>query len=148
MTLKTTKAGRSKLAKARKSLTPDQLFFFAHAGYSYDLKTETPEQGRVRCAVAMAEAERQGRNIGLEFEWSDDWGVGSHKDFYGKGSCYEEAEPHTCEQCVCKFENGDVAASLGCIDDASANYRRVVEAELASEALHAYDKEIETLDAH
>src|SRR5260370_36966710 len=46
MTLsKTTRAGRSKEAKARKQLTTDQFFFYQNAGYSYDTKTETPEQG-------------------------------------------------------------------------------------------------------
>ena len=144
-----TRAGRSKAAKARKALTADQLFFYEHAGYSYDPKVETAEMGRIRCAVEMALAEEQGRNVGLEFEWSDDWGVGSHTDFYGAGSCYEDHEPSTCEQCVVKSADGEyLPISLGCIDEADANYRRVVEAELAMEAIAELDREIETLDAH
>jgi hypothetical protein len=73
MTLKgkTAKAGRSKLAKARKQLTPDQLFFYEHAVYSYDPKTETAEAGRIRCAKDLAEAEVIGQRLDYQFEW--DW---------------------------------------------------------------------------
>lgn len=143
-----TKAGRSKAAKARKSLTKDQLFFYEHAGYSHDPKKETAEQGRIRCAIELAKAEEQARGLGWGFEWSEDWDIGSHKEYYGAGSCYEDSEPTTCESCVCKDEDGEVLASLGCIDDATREYRRVVEAELADEALADYDLETETLDAH
>ena len=75
MTLTTqsaTKAGRSKAAKARKQLTADQLFFYEHAGYSYNPQTETAEQGRIRCAISLALAEEQARNLGYEFEWEYD----------------------------------------------------------------------------
>lgn len=142
------KAGRTKTAKARRALTKDQLFFYEHAGYGHDPKTQTAEQGRVEYAIALALAEEQAKGLGWEFEWTNDWGVGSHKDYYGAGSCYEDSEPNTCEFCVCKDENGETLASLGCIDDATRDYRRVVEAELASEALAEYDHETEVLDAH
>ena len=39
-------------------MTPAE-FFFTHAGYSYDPKTETPEQGRAKCAQRLAEAEEE-----------------------------------------------------------------------------------------
>jgi hypothetical protein len=134
MTLKA-KTGRSKVAKARKTLTPDQLFFYTHAGFSYDPKKETEDQGRIRCAKALAKAEEKLRNSGAYVEWSNDWDIGSHKDYYGKGSCYEDSEPKTCESAVLWDSEGlYVLASLGCIDDADSNYRRVIEAELAQEA--------------
>lgn len=142
-----TTAGRSKAAKARKSLTPDQLFFYEHAGFSWKPGKETREQGRIRCAISMAQAEQYGQNVGFTFEWEEDWSIGSHKDFYGEGS-YSDSEPKTCESCLCRGADGQVLASVGCVDDASYDYRRVIEAELASEALVAYDRETETLDAH
>lgn len=73
MTLsKATKAGRSKEAKARKHLTVDQFFFYRNAGYSYDSKTETPEQGRLRCAKELADAETIGQRLGYVLEWDFD----------------------------------------------------------------------------
>lgn len=34
------------------------VFFYEHAGYGFDPKNETPEQGRMRGAIALADAER------------------------------------------------------------------------------------------
>lgn len=142
-------SGRTKLAKARKQLTPNELFFYEHAGYSHDPKTETAEQGRIRCAKELAEAERIAHNLNWETRWENDWDIGSHKKFYGPGSCYEDSEPTTCEYAQLWDADGmHCLASLGCIDDATSAYRRVIEAELADEALAAYDREIEILDAH
>ena len=73
MTLsRATKAGRSKEAKARKWLTTDQFFFYQNAGYSYHAKTETPEQGRIRCDKDLAETETVGQRLGYVFEWEFD----------------------------------------------------------------------------
>lgn len=119
-----------------------EQFFYEHAGYSFDPKTETQEQGKLRCAKELAEAERIAANLEWRFEWVDDW-MGSHdwKEYSG--------EPATCEQCtVYDPSSNRVLASLSCIDDADNNYRRVIEAELAAEALYDYDREIEILDAH
>lgn len=132
----------------RTNMNQAERFFYNHAGFSYDPKTETSEQGKVRCAKELAEAERVARNLNWEYRWSDDWSVGSHQREYGKGSVYENGEPDSCESCVLVDEHGEHLASLHCIDDADANYRRVVEAELASEALYEYDRETEVLDAH
>ncbi len=123
-----TKAGRTSLVKARKVLTLTELFFFEHAGYSYDPKTETAQVGRIRCARGLALAEHVASELGWQYEWCDDW--------QGDHSCYEENEgPESCESCVLRDAQGKVLASLGCIDDADNSYRRVIEAELASEAL-------------
>lgn len=123
------------------TLTKQEQFFFDHAGYSYDPKKETQYEGQVRCARELAVAETRAQDAGFEYEWSDDWMVGSHKEYFGKGSAYEDGEPNTCESCVLRDADGEILASLGCIDDADANYRRVVEAELAEEALTRLDKE-------
>jgi hypothetical protein len=116
-------------------------FFYSNAGYSWDSKTETRNQGRWRTARELARAEKYASDHNWQFDWEDDWSIGSHKDYFGKGSAYEDSEPRTCESCALISEDGNsVLASLGCIDDASDSYRRVIEAELAVEALH----EIET----
>lgn len=112
-----------------------EQFFYDHAGWSYDPAKETAEEGRRQCAKELAEAEAWGRKAGLEFDWQDDWEIGNHGEFYGPGSAYEDAEPERCEQVSARL-NGEVVASLGCVDDASDEYRRVVEAELAAEARH------------
>lgn len=123
------------IRKARKQ-TPKQaayLFFLKHAGYSYDPKTETPQAGRSRCARQLAKAERDARALGYTFEWDDD------PD--GRDDSDEDVE--TCESCVCldgevgadEDRNSHILAVLGGICDATREYRRVVEAELALEAL-------------
>jgi len=108
-------------------------FFLKHAAYSYNPATETKSQGRARTARRLAKAEADAKGLGFTFEWTDDWSCGSHIEEYGEESYPEE--PTTCETCICKSFHGEVLASLSCIDDADAAYRRVVEAELALEAL-------------
>jgi hypothetical protein len=141
------RAGRSRLARARKSLTPTQLFFFENAGYSYDPKTETPEQGRRRCAVSMAADEEYVTNLinstGWHYEWTYDQDI---DDSWMTDE--ERAKDHTWECCTLFDGDDNVMASCGGIVDADHNYRRVMEAELAGEALIGYDREIEVLDAH
>lgn len=110
-------------------------FFYEHAGWSYDPVTETPDEGRLRGAISMASDERWAQSVDLTFQWSDDWAVGSHVTYFGPGSAYTDPdrEPEICEVCVA-FLVGEVVASLGCVDEADQNYRRVIEAELAGEA--------------
>ena len=61
------------------TLTADQQFFFDCACHSYDPRTETPEQGRTRCALDLAAAEAFGRAAGLSFDWFD-WSDDPHTD--------------------------------------------------------------------
>jgi hypothetical protein len=139
------KAGRSKAAKARKSLTADQLFFYEHAGFGYDPKTETREQGRIRCAVELADAEATGRRLGYGFEWEYDsdpdlsWMSAEERQLEHEVLCCRIPDPENTRYSL---------ASLCGITDPDRAYRRVVEAELAQEAIGALDREIETLDAH
>ena len=117
-------------------LTPDQKFFFDHAGFSWDPKTETKEQGRERCAIALADAElvylqaHRVADVGCSWEPDEDSAVMWRED----GEKFD-----TCEQAVLWFGPGfnddEVLASLGGITDADADYRRVIRAELALECL-------------
>lgn len=133
-------SGRSKRAKAAKQLTPVELFFYDEAGYSYG-QGESPEAGRVRCAKSLAKAEQYAQNLGWEYEWRND--NDADLSWLAEGETIE-----TCEGCILRDSSGDILESLWGIADASDNYRRVVEAELAGDALYQYDKETETIDAH
>jgi len=115
-------------------LTDAERFFYYHAGFSYDPKIETRQQRKLRCAREMADAEAYARRAGWTFSWFDDWQF-NHTKEYGR-----EYEPQTCECCQLQDADGEVLESLCCIDDADANYRRVIEAELADQALYSIRK--------
>lgn len=111
------------------------MFFKQHAGYSYDPKTETQEQGRRRCARALARAERLAKDIGLtcEFEYDTLGCIGCDCDSEDC-ACSTGAE-HEVLCAVVRDDCGNSLASLGSICGATREYRRVVSAELFSEAL-------------
>lgn len=123
------------------ALTTDEQFFYDHAGWSHDPLTESPDEGRVRCAQALAAAERWLKTQDdLEVWWEDDLdGWYSHQVGHRNQG---DPLPETCESCVIlrsspdpDVEAYDTIASLSCIDDASLSYRRVVAAELALELM-------------
>lgn len=104
-------------------------FFYDHAGYGYDPATETPEQGRKRCAreLAAAEAERTERGWWVEWTHDQDSGYGG----WYTATLYHAA-PLTGERTA--------LTSCGAVDAGDGDpYRRVVVAELAREALHPSD---------
>lgn len=108
-------------------------FFFEHAGWSYTPGKETAKQGRWRCARALATAEREGSKAGFSFEWEYD-GMTS--------ADWTDAKPAWATwECVCRNVNGKTRATLCGVDFGRGGQpwdnpcRRVVEAELASEAL-------------
>lgn len=111
----------------------DVRFFFTHASFSYFPGKETPTDGRLRCARELAAAERNGRVAGLSFEW--------HVDDVDSSEWSDEKPAYVQWACICHDAEGEAVASLGCIDFGrdgepwSDPYRRVVEAELAAEAL-------------
>lgn len=114
-------------------MTP-YAFFYRWAGWSYQPATETPPQGRARCAKALATAERRARGV-LTFEWSID-PISTSLDWCDERPAWQQWE------CVARnVETGRVVASLHAIDFGRDGepwgdpYRRVVEAELASEAI-------------
>ena len=125
-------------------------FFLKHAGYSYDPKTQTPMQGRIQTARRLAKAERQARDAGISFCWGQDdylsseWIAdnedgGRNRDPWRTWYCTAYAAPKQNEGYYGVRPN--VLASLSGIDFGrdgepwGAPYRRVVEAELAIEAL-------------
>lgn len=109
-----------------------EQFFYDHAGYSYDPATETPDEGRRRTAADLARAEAWAKAQGHTYEWGPDWQVDHVREY---PDAYD-AEPDTCEYVTLSdLLDGNVLAALGCVDDATPEYRRVVEAELAWEAM-------------
>ena len=113
-------------------MTPAAAFFYKHAGYSYTPGRETKEQGRRRCARALAAAELAARDAGASFDWDHDPDCTS--------ADFSDADPPwRLWECIARDANGNIFASLGGIDFGrdgtpwSDPYRRVVEAELALE---------------
>ena len=121
-------------------LTTQEQFFYDNAGFSYDPKTETEDQGRHRCAIAMAKAENEARDKLYHFVWDDDsdgcigceCGSSECQCFVTKGKITETHQPQYCQMLN---ENDDIVQSLSGICDTDAKYHRVVQAELALEEL-------------
>ena len=105
-------------------MNTQEQFFYAHAGYNYDPKTETRGQGHRRCARALAEAEEHARRMGWVAEW-----VRDEEPWEGDGEA-----PSEVLGCILKNQRGEVLDALWSIGDPTREYRRVVEAELAEEA--------------
>ena len=125
------KQGRTRYARAVQ-------FFYRHAGYSYDPKTETKAQGRKRCARALARAEAYAYEQEWTYTWEDDSCIGG--DCGKTATCSHpccQGTKHECKWCVLEDADGKQLASLGSICEPSREYRRVVEAELALEAMPA-----------
>ena len=124
-------------------------FFARFAGYSYDPKTQTPEEGRKESARKYADAESlfldavKVADVGIEWE-SDPDGFSDFAADVRKGYRKRSHKPATIERAVIwhRDDNGTIhyLASLGGIEDANPSYRRVIRAELAMECadeLHA-----------
>lgn len=125
----TQKVGRSRVIKQAVQ------FFYTYAGYSYDPKTQTPEQGRMQTARALAKAERDAASQGIRFGWEPDV-EGCIGCDCGLPECKcASGEPHEVLVCLAYNTEGKVIASLGAICEPTREYRRVVEAELALEAI-------------
>lgn len=110
-------------------------FFFSHAGYSYDPKTETKVQGRWKCARALATAEKHAKTYGITFEWPyDDTPCIGCECGSNECPCFTQ-EPHETLGCIARGPDGEQLASLWGICGATTEYTRVVQAELAQEAI-------------
>ena len=118
-------------------------FFLKHAGYSYKPGEETPMQGRIRCAREMAKDERAARDGGFSYRWSVDEGASSADWLDAGEDGGRDNNPWQVWQCAMLNSDGRVIASLHGIDFGRDGepwgnpYKRVVEAELASDGLTA-----------
>lgn len=107
-----------------------EQFFFDNAGYSYDPKTETQDQGRERFAKQYAAAEAWARDNGYSFNWEIDPGIDS-SDFSNERPAWQ------LYQVTMFNSDGEVVDSMGGVDfgrDGTPwgdNYRRVCEAEMS-----------------
>ena len=115
---------RSLTTAKREATLIDVRFFFKHAGWRHNPATETTLQGRWKSAKALASAEKSAKAAGMVFEWRDDHRQGDEPD-----------DVERVEWCGVKSKDGEPITSLGAIWDASPEYCRVVQAELAMEAL-------------
>ncbi len=122
-------------------------FFLSRAGYSYNPQTKTRMQGRIDGAKRLAAAEKWAQASGVVYVWMPDEDC-SEDDFefeedkqhireHGAVGCilYRPCPDHGTE---CK--HAEVLGSLWGITESLDNrerdaYRRVVEAELASDAM-------------
>lgn len=108
-------------------------FFLRHADYSYR-PGETSIQGRRRCAKELARSEAHARKAGYAFHWEIDADAVGHE-------LRSSAEPYALWGCTLTLPNGEVGPSLWAIDFGPGGepwgepYRRVVEAQLALEAM-------------
>jgi hypothetical protein len=120
-------------------LSSAEKFFYDHAGFSYDPKTETKEQGRRRVAKKLAAAEAKAE----EKEWSVEWEHEQDPDISWMDeeqlADYENGRIEMLSATLYDAE-GRVIGSLGgnALDGRSSSRNpqaRVIEAELALEAL-------------
>ncbi|WP_309382005.1 hypothetical protein [Cerasicoccus frondis] len=119
--------------------TPDlpkaEAFFYKHAGFGYAPAQETEEQGKLRHAHELANAENAALEHELDFNWTQD--VCDSSEWSDEAPAWEQWV------CTCRDAQGRILVALGCIDFGrdgapwGAPYKRVVEAELAVEALEA-----------
>jgi hypothetical protein len=112
-------------------------FFLENSGYA------TPP-GRAVCALDKARAEKRANELGFVFSWEYDDDcpldrLGDHC-YWCEDAKAEREHSHEVEGCSVRDSAGHVLASLWGIIDADRNYRRVIEGELAQEALTEYDK--------
>lgn len=122
-----------------KPVSPDEQFFYDHAGWAYHPDRETPEEGRWRCARKLRAAEVEGKGRGWDVHWAVDPDAMWDDDVERETTDYEQYVATLID------ENGRLLAQLGSIDlgpdnypdlgDKSNNYCRVVEAELMLDTL-------------
>ncbi len=119
---------------AMTNLSPAIDFFLERAGFSFDPATETAEEGKLRAANALAAAEAWAADPANEV--SIDWERDYEADLDDNCDCGEDHGPNYVG---IVYVAGEVKASLGAVtfgeDGLNDPYRRVVEAELASEAM-------------
>jgi hypothetical protein len=118
--------GMADEAYALRTLGDAVAFFWEHAGYCVGR--------RVAGACSLARAEETAADEGWAFGWFDDEPA---EDWDDDARAYRL---HPAESCYVRGDTGEpdagrILGSLHGIIGADANYRRVIEAELAAEAL-------------
>ncbi len=126
---------KSRRAKKKVKRSPSSYeravaFFAKHAGWGYHPGKESKTAGKMRGARRLAKAEAEAANRGWRVKWDYEQDVDlSWMDDE------EREKDHEVLWAALRNEDGEMLASLGNIVDADNKYRRVVEAELAVEAL-------------
>lgn len=111
-----------------------EQFFYNNAGYSYNPKTQTPEEGHIESAKHLAHMETLAEKHGLEYIWEHDPATDSSE-------FRDDCDPYPLWGCICVSPEGEHLNSLWGIDFGpdgepwGDNYQRVVEAELVHDAL-------------
>lgn len=107
-------------------------FFRQHAGYVVG--------ENAKGAFALAKAEQWAEDNEMDYTWEyDTWAdLGDHEYWCAQERAGQEHD-HEVEICRAEY-NDEVVASLSGIIDADRNYRRVVEAELALEAMQEAER--------
>lgn len=118
-------------------MTKAEQFFYDHAGFSYDPKTETEEQGHERCARELAKAESWASAEGYRVEWREDPEGCIGCDCGSEDCACSTGEYHEVLVAILYDAEGAAVASLGSICGPTRDYRRVVEAELTYQTMHA-----------
>jgi hypothetical protein len=101
----------------------DYRFFRDHAGYVVGRSAEY--------ALQLARAEQYAQDHGWDFDWIPD----PEPDLSWCDTCIDRPHAHEIEGCILNSPEDSHLASLWGITDADQNYRRVIEAELALEAM-------------
>ena len=122
-------------AACTKSVSEEaERFFYNEAGCAYTPGEETPKEGRMRGARALAHAEAHARENNWDVRWTDDLEECIGCECGGSECPCFTREPHETLCAMLVDEYGSGLASLSGICGATNKYRRVVEAELALEA--------------
>lgn len=112
------------------NLAKPEAFFYKHAGWNHDPKTETDDQGRKRCAAGLAQAEAHARYEGWRYSWQHETDGEDRSGINHDGPLW---------LCILYDNDGEVMDSLGNIDLGATGHPctephgRVCEAELALE---------------
>jgi hypothetical protein len=111
-----------------KQLRDAYRFFREHAGYIVGR--------RALGAYALAKAEQYAALVGYEIVWEYDYDaeLGEH-ELWCSDAARGRCKGHECLSAVLRDVCGEVRASLGSIIEPDANHRRLIEAELALEAM-------------
>jgi len=115
-------------------VTRDAVRFFAeHSSYVSDPLTHSAKRWAGGLALARAERALKDSNYRIVWDYDDDADFSFVDTWEEKDRERWNRSEHVAEWCRIEDEDGNVLSSLCGIIDADNDYRRVIEAELASE---------------